>query len=867
MKNSLKWHWFYQKRIYLLTFFIPFLIMYFVYATFGVHPFGKESVLALDLNGQYVYYFEALRDAVWGDSSLIYSWSRNLSGEFLGIFAYYLASPFTIIPVILPRSVMLGALELMQLCKIGAAAVTFAVYLKNRKNNKPFTILTFSAIYALMSYSVVQLMNPMWLDGLIYLPLIIFGVEILIDEGRRLNLIIPLTLMFFANFYIGYMVGIFTAIYFVYYYFSRSELSEKKVFLKAFLNFGMSAIVAVMAAMVVILPAYNSLKLGKLEFTTPDFALKTQFKMIDFFTKLLPFSYDTVRPEGLPIVYCGVLTLMLIPLYFLNRNIRIKEKVSNALLLAVIFLCMYLSTVDLALHGFQVPNWLPFRYSFVFCFVMIVMAAQAFEHLEGISFKEIGGTFFGILGFLIYIEGQGYENIKPLETVLPSILIISVYFSALYYLKKYQTKTLSIVVLILVCVELFSVSLYTLFAIDSDVVYSNYSSYKGYIETGREVVEKIEAQDSSLYRSEKTFHRTVNDAMAFGLKGVSHSSSTMNAPVIELLSALGFTSRGHYTKYNGATEVTDAILGIKYILNKDKQVYNYDVKFSQSDIDVYENPNALSIGYMASNQIKGTKIINKNPFVNQNILVSALIGDSTKSVFKRILVNNIIYNNVNVENAGNHTKYTKIEDGLDTYVKFMITAPTDEVIYVFFPSSYERKANLWVNGEFVSEYYETENYCIMPIGKFEPGEEVSIQTTLTKDELYMQDQDIYYLDKSIFDDVISQLKSNQWNITKYSDTYLEGEITANADEVMFTTIPYEPGWNITVDGKKVQPVKLLDSLIGIQISEGTHTVTMKFFPQYLSIGIIVSITGLILIIIIGIIDKHSKKLMLNKLYN
>lgn len=866
MKNSLRWQWIYDKRYYVLVFAIPFLIMYFVYALFGVHPYGDNSVLVLDLNGQYVYYFEALRDAFWGKSSAIYSWSRNLSGETFGIFAYYLASPFTIIPMLLPRTMMLGSLEFMQLCKIGTAAVTFAIYLRNRKDSKIFSVLIFSTIYSLMSYMVVQLMNPMWIDGLIYLPLILMGVELLIEEGRMLSLLIPLALMFVANFYIGYMIGFFTAIYFVYYWLSKERDYKLPQILKIVGKFVATAIVAVMCAMIVILPVYNSLKLGKLEFTQPDYTLKTQFHIVDFFTKLLPFSYDTVRPEGLPIVYCGVLTLFLIPLYFLNKNINIRQKVSNAILLGSIFLCMYLSTVDLAFHGFQVPNWLPYRYSFVFCFVMIVMAVQAFEHLEGITIRQMGATFFAILVFLIYIESKDYKNVNPLSTILMTVFAVGFYFALLYALKKYRINTISIIVLIFVCVELFAVSLDTLHAIDKDVVYSKFSSYQDYVQTGRDVVDKMNQLDSGMYRSEKTFHRTVNDNMAFGLKGISHSSSTMNAPAIQLLAELGYTSRGHFTKYNGATQVTDALLGIKYILNKDKELYNYNMKFVMDGVQVYENPNALSIGFMADNNVKNASLKDINPFINQNVLLNSMLSGNSGDVFKRLFADDVQYQNVNVENAGDHTKYTPITNGLDTYIKFTITAATDDIIYFFLPSQYERSVNIWVNGEFVSQYFEGENYCIMPIGKYKAGEQITIQTTLLKEDLYMMDQYFYYLDGNAFNKDISELKQNQWNITKHTDTYLEGQITAKASQVMFTSIPYEPGWNIKVDGKAVSPIKLADSLIGIEVPEGTHTVTMSFFPQYFLIGIIISIVGVLLVVLIGIFERRSKTRLLNRLY-
>ena len=89
--------WCYDKRLYFLVFFLPVAIMFSAYAFFKIHPIGDSSVLVLDLNGQYVYYYEQFRDAFHGNGSFIYNWSRNLSGEMFGVFAYYLASPFMLI--------------------------------------------------------------------------------------------------------------------------------------------------------------------------------------------------------------------------------------------------------------------------------------------------------------------------------------------------------------------------------------------------------------------------------------------------------------------------------------------------------------------------------------------------------------------------------------------------------------------------------------------------------------------------------------------------------------------------------------------------------------------------------------------------
>ena len=85
------------------AFFLPLVLMYLIYVGMEVWPFGKNSVLVLDLNGQYVYYFEYFREIIHGDASLLYSWTRSLGGEFMGIFAYYLCSPFTLLVAFFPK--------------------------------------------------------------------------------------------------------------------------------------------------------------------------------------------------------------------------------------------------------------------------------------------------------------------------------------------------------------------------------------------------------------------------------------------------------------------------------------------------------------------------------------------------------------------------------------------------------------------------------------------------------------------------------------------------------------------------------------------------------------------------------------------
>ncbi len=893
--NSRFGKWVYKNRLWLGAFFLPVAIMYLVYSCFGVHPYGDMSVLVLDLNGQYVSYYEMLRDAIWGDKSLIYSWSRNLSGETMGIFGYYLASPFMWIVVLLPRTMMCGALEIMELAKIGCCGLAMAYYLKRSKKSTDLSALLFSVSYALMTYIVVELMNPMWIDGMIWLPMILLGIERVVDEGKMLPLIVPMTIMFISHFYIGYMTAFFSILYFIYYVFSRPGKIIAPKWFSGGLKFAASGIISALTSCIVLIPVYSSLKLGKLDFSNPSFTLDTQFNFFEFMSKLFQNSYDTVRPEGLPMIAAGTVVTLLVPLFFLNTKISPKEKIANALLLLGVFGSMYVTAVDIAWHGFQVPNWLPYRYSYTFSFVLIIMAFRAFENITGVSLKELCITAFCWVVLLIFITDKQYEHMYLYETVWYNILAIAVICLALYLYKKYPRKATQVALVALVCVDIFVNSIYTVFMIDYDVVYSKYSSYQDYFINGREIVRQVEEMDEGKFRMEKTFHRTVNDPMGMGFAGISHSSSTMNTPVLQMMKKLGYGMQGHYTKYTGQTLVTDALFGIKYLMYKpDEPTLTVDPKEETrqqiqsdlkkpyktypeimtpettgvEDISVYQNPYALAIGYMANPDILECDLDSDDPISNQQALLKALTGENSR-IFKRIYHSDSSTANCTTSTTGDHIMYTTAVDGRDSYVEFTLNIENDYPVYAFFPTKYQRKCNIWLKSDawditnyaFCDYFFTGEHYSILNLGSFNEGEKVKLRMTLANGEAIFSDCLFYYLDMEAFEEVIGKLSDEQWNITKHTQTYLEGTVTAKEDGVLFTTIPQEPGWTVKVDGKEVKTVTCLDSLIGINLSAGEHTVTMKFWPEYLTLAIIVSLVGLSFIGLVALCEVKDGRLI------
>ena len=662
-----------QKKYLLVCFFLPALLMWLIYIAMKAYPFGEESVLVLDLNGQYIYYFEALRDLFHGEGSILYSFGRALGGEFLGIFAYYLASPFSFIVALFPKENITEALLVMFLLKTGLCGLNFGIYLDATRKRNPVAAVMFSTMYALCAYAVVQQHNTMWIDNVLFLPLILLGIEQMIKYGRYKLFVITLSLAVFSNYYIGYMTCIFVAVYFFYYYFSRTPeernpLGVSSHFLKSFGRIALFSVITVCIASVIILPAYYSLTFGKTEFSNPSFALTQKFEFLDAVTKMYFGSYDTVRPEGLPFLYCGTLTFLLLPLYFFAPHIRTREKIATGLLIMFFIFTFTGSTFDLVWHGFQRPNWLNYRQSFMLCFVFVLMAFKAYEALKEIGYRPVVISGGCIALLLLFLQKMDYKNVDDFVCVWASLLFIAVLLCVLRAVTWKDVdiaQTGSLVLAIAVSLEAFCGGLANLTSLDADVVFSSRTSYRSFIDRVQPIVDEVKEMDDSFYRMEKTIHRKTNDNLALGMRGLSNSTSTLNAKIIEFLKKAGLSSKSHWSKYGGSTPVVDAIMGIKYLIaEKDEQVSPLyrEVLNYEDDLVAYENPYALSIAFgvnEALDEFEFGNALYTSPSERLNYMITAMLGEEKlQSVFRKAKTDDIEYRNCDISMVVGHKNYT-----------------------------------------------------------------------------------------------------------------------------------------------------------------------------------------------------------------
>jgi uncharacterized membrane protein YfhO len=355
---------------------------------------------------------------------------------------------------------------------------------------------------------------------------------------------------------------------------------------------------------------------------------------------------------------------------------------------------------------------------------------------------------------------------------------------------------------------------------------------------------------------EKTMHRKTNDNLALGIRGLSNSTSTLNSDVIKFLNRMGMTSKAHWTMYSGGTPVLDTLMGVKYLISDvdtDVSPLYEEMFIRNDDLVAYKNPYALSIAFGVSEEILSLDFGSDeygSPFPRMNALMSSLVGSlEDYPLFNSIPVYSVDYSNIATAAVVGHKKYYPEREGKEAKIDYSFYAPNSETVYAYFPSDYPREVTLYVNDVSIGTFYGNETFSIRTLGSFEAGDLVKVSLVLKQDAVYIANNEpfFYYMDEELFKESIETLSASSFVIESYKEDSFYGTITAAKDQTtVFTSIPYDEGWVVKVDGKKVETFPLADALMGFQLpSAGEHTVTMEYRPTVVWLGLLLFGVGIL----------------------
>ena len=919
--------------VHILAFAAPFMLMMAAFASINLYPFGDRQIMIIDSWHQYYPFLQELHSKLLSGESILYSWNGGAGTNFLTLMAYYASTPLYLLSVLFPREYLREFMMIITAVKIGLAGLFFSIYLRGihtrdylsdgGKNNKcalstGFGVLGLSVSYALCAYATGYYWCLFFLNGMALLPLIILGLERLVDSGRFKLYAVTLGIALIANYYTAMFICFFImAYYFVLYFAKLDERFSFGRFVKKSFQALAASLIGVGLAACILAPTIlwfgNTGNYG----TGFNRDIGTYNSLLDIFTNLLSGGAPNIRqmpPEGLPNIAAGIAGIIFAGLYFANKHIKIKDRLLYGGFIIFLALGFNLNILDYLWHGGHFPNEIPFRQSFVFPFILLTIAFKSYTAFKSgkksVDLKTLG--LFG-LGFFAYIliAERLYQNTDmfgfEIFYISGALLAVYMLLLALFKYKKMSASMLAVFLMFMMMFEGGMSAVKGAAAAGS----TDRDSYPMLGESVRAVIDHIYASDPGFYRLEMVRWWGTNDPMLYAYRGVSQFSSKANGRFTRMLQILGINAHpgGNKFLYASATPVANMFLSIKYLITRNGHDFLNSVAFDEyfryygdggrlsayPDVIAYRNRYWLPVAFMVSENINNADLTVRNPFIVQNDIMrqaAGIRGDVFRSMHP-VMQNAAPNVNVDVTPGGGHGVYnfSTINFGTGTVNK-RFRSDAEQQVYLYLRNPWHggnKNATVRVflpNGHSASQPVTAEadagvtiDAGIVPAG----GEiEISFEVQPGHGRFYLYGA---AFDADVFREGFDILSGSVLEVSGFSDTRIEGSITVYEDGLFFASIPFDRGWRLRVNGERrvINPpseAELLsaaiarqngeridqrevrtmrDGFITIPLEAGTHEIELYYITYGLIPGIIISVFSIALLILWDIIARVSRK--------
>ena len=859
-----------------LAFAIPCVGMLFVMLISKYEPFGQYSMLYSDMFHQYYPFFVAFRNALRSGGSLLYSWNVGMGMDYLGLISYYLASPLNLLSVLVPEGWLLEFFSLLVPIKLGFAGLFFAVFLKKLFKKNDASIAIFGAFYGLCAWALGFQWNIMWLDTFALLPLVVLGMVYLLRDKKFILYTLTLFLSVFANYYVGLFTCIFVFLLFFVYEICRWK--GWKRFFGDLCRIAVFSVLAIGMTAVLELPAFAALQTTQSSvnnFPTTfrlNIADENTWKgLLDAMRQVAGNMGGTVElnfKEGLPNIACGIGTIVLAFLYLMAKDVKLRDKLCAVGLLLFFNVSFIIRQLDYIWHGFHFTNMIPYRFSFLYSFVMLYMAYRAW--LMRRKFSPVQLAAAGCLAAAVLACSNDLTTTKTwelgsAELEVPVYIIYNAAFLLLYLAamlygqlwKKLPRKadreqvrqmaaergrrraSARFLVLTIMCVEL--VGTLVCFGL-----YFTGTSVKNYPKGTDEAESMItymheRESDTLFFRAETTHSQTLNDGALNGYNGVSTFTSSANVKTTEFMKALGYGAKNTYNRYcfEESSPVANLFLGLKYMIERDgkdkSSTYFTDVHHYGS-VHLLENNAYLPLGFLAETELKDLVFDSgSGAFAFQNELFAAATG--VEDVWYKLTGENLTItgNDVTITDS-NTTGYCDYEDcksGSNVVYSYVADRDGFMCIHLNLP----KRNDFYVSVNGVELYKETISLPqMLAVSDVQAGDVIDIRIMCDAGENSTMTVSAAILSEEKFFQGYDVLAASTLELTTFENTLVEGVIDCDRDGLLYLSIPQNGNWSAEVDGQDAEICLVGDCMLGIELTEGSHLVTLRYENPAFSLG-------------------------------
>jgi len=814
---------------YIAAFGLPFFICVIICIGNGVYPFGDNCILHIDMYHQYCPFFTEFLNKLQSGGSLQYSWNLGLGSDFVSLYAYYLASPLNFLILLCPKSHVIEFMTLLIILKISASGLTFFLYIRHHyklvgkdgrmHKNQVIPAIVFSTAYALSGFVAAYSWDIMWMDCIALFPLIMIGLERLVQEKKAGLYYITLALCIFCNYYISIMICIFLVFAFVLLFFS-----QKKGKGGAVLRFGWYSLLAGASSAILLLPEIAVLSVsGSAEGGFPKTA-EFYFNILAELGRGAAVTSVYTGNDHWPNLYAGAFSLFLVWIYVLNRRISWKEKVPRIAMLAFFLVSFAENQLDYIWHGMHFPQALPGRQSFLYSFVLLSMGFAAVRKRKGTKIWHIAVAAIVSMMLLLLSGWYGDETVTEPVSLVITALFICVY-AVTFVLTKITGKKKRLAFAqfaVFVAVAELAINMAaTGFGTTSRVAYTEkQTDYENLLKTAKEDNEET---GSGFYRVEDTERKTKNDDSLYGYASATIFSSLMNLDVSHLFQSLFMEGGKNFYCYNGATPLSSSLFSVKYMLSDsalEESPYRTLIGGSGSSF-LYRNNYSLPLGFVMDEQaIANWTSSTADRMASLNSLTSAL-GAEGQMLYPATCVADA--------NAGD----TTIDIAEDGYYYADYVSCTSDTLTV-------NRSDGWTK-----QYSKTSHRYLIELGECKAGDEIHILNS-NMESIEFQ---VYQLNEKVVQQAFDTLNAQTMQLTDMTDRKIEGKIQVQNAGRLILSVPADEGWTLYVDGKETEIEPLADALVGVHLEKGSYTIKLCYTTPGLKVGAGISLGAVILFLI------------------
>ena len=875
-----------------LAFLLPTgLMLAFMFIT-SCEPFGSHCMLYSDMFHQYYPFFCAFREALRSGDSLLFSWNVGMGMEYLGLISYYLASPLNLLSAVIPQSWTLEYFSLLLPIKLGLASLFFAIMLKKLYGKDDLSIVLFGAFYGMCAWALGYNWNIMWMDTFALLPLLALGTVRLIRDRKFVLYTVTLSLSVFVNYYVGLFVCIFVFLLFFAYEICRCKSPWR--FLEDLARIGVFTILAIGMTAILELPTLAGLQ--DTQSSVNDFpegfsvniasgeavtaaqeawnaftAAKSDGngELIALFLAALGASFPvlldamgqvagnmgaTIAPtvmDGLPNLYCGVFPIALAFLFLLSGNVKLRDKLCCLAMLLFFMVSFIFRQLDYIWHGFHFTNQIPYRFSFLFSFVLLYMAYRAWLEKDAFKIWQIVGA--GVLSLLLLFMREEHRN--NMIYMIGNLVLLGAYFAAMLYGHKdwvreepetdeaiceaepvegiaeaecpFEEETpaapelaaeeIAIVepekprrafpshevrrrqaAAAIACVMAAELVLH-LATFGSVFPVNEYDYPKRGDATASmiQVMKELEDGKELFYRAEMTHSQTLNDSALNYYNGLTTFTSTANVQITNFTRALGFGAYSTWNRYlyEESSPVTNLFTGLKYLIERDGVVDGnacFEAIHSYNNVTLLQNQYYLPLGFLANSSLGETQFASKCSFSFQNTLFRDATGlrDNVWSILSRGDFKVTGDDKVAV-NSFNHssgyTSFTSQPGGGRLTYEFEVQQEGYFCMDVNLHA--QKNFTVWLNGNRVFAETFSNLEQMFGVGDVKPGDVVQVIIECASDTTASVSIQAAVLNMDVFQEGYAILNASTWVLREFSNTYVSGTVSCDRDGLLYTSIP------------------------------------------------------------------------------